>query len=385
MSERNYVVTVQANSRSKKENSMSEGTEKKTFKFSSKASKEAAQKQKEKTGYAYKSFKLTGEKARLLILAPIDEKESVFHKVVKHQVWGLRDGKKAVIAEAASPTAFGEKDKIMQTGFKLRTKYLKSKNEKIKTAWRSWMPKDLYYINVLDLDKLEAGPQVYLVPNSIFQTIQSELEDLDYDLEKLCDFTDGRVLQVKSNGQEGMQKRYDSKFLTTTAGEFLDKLGTELTSKDIEEIASKVYSLSKLQPKANEEDLDKVEAALEKYAQKLGLDVDGSDDEEDEDEEEVVETKKKSSKKSHDEDEDEEEEDDFDSEISSIDDEDDEEEVKPKQKSKKVDLDDEEDVKPKSKNKKVEVDEDEEEFDLDSEDEEEDETPPPSKKKLRRG
>ena len=49
MSERNYVVQIQASSRSKKENSMSEGTEKKTFKFSSKASKEAAQKQKEKT------------------------------------------------------------------------------------------------------------------------------------------------------------------------------------------------------------------------------------------------------------------------------------------------------------------------------------------------
>jgi len=345
-------------------------SEKRTFNLSSKATKDALAKQNAKKGGQYKQFKMKGRKARLLVLPPVGDKESVIFQAQVHEIWGTKNGKRMVVASAASPMAFDEEDAIAVKGWNLKKKYEDHSNKKFKEFWRSFMPKRKQYVNVIDLDDVEAGPQVYLIPGSVAKTILDELDDVGEDLTSICDLNDGRVLQVKHNGAEGLNREYSSKFLSETAS-------LDLDSKEVEELVNKVYQLSKLQPAFDQSKFDQVEEVLEKAMNKVGVSFDESEDNDDDDDDDSV-----------DEDNDDVDDDEIDT--------DDDDEPKSKKNSKstskkkveeeeEVFEEDEDEDEPKSKKsakpaskKKVEEDEDD---DIDFDDEEDEK---PAKKALRR-
>lgn len=374
------------------------------FKLKSSASKEALKKQQERGGSGMKAFKMDSKKiARLLILPPVDEKEAIFAVNQEHKHFD--NATKRPIVMCASPFAFNEKDDLAMIGFAMKKKFEKlDDKDKKKDLWRHFLPKKEYYVNVLDLDDLDAGVYQFCLPGSAVEVLMDELEDVGDDLTTICDFDEGRPLIVKSNMKKGLQRRYKIKF--AAEGAELD-----LSDEEKEAIEKSIYQLSKVQKKFKQEDYDKLRDFLTKKAKALGVNINdmlkSNDDDEDaveeddEGEESEIEDyddkkskkSKSSGKKNKDDDEDEDEE----TEIEDFDDEEDTKKSKKstKTKTKKVeeddDLESEEEeeeektkksskVKAKTKSKPKEEDEDEFESEVDDDndfddDEDEDEKP----------
>jgi len=251
----------------------------------SSASKSAAKKQAERGGSGMKQYKMEGKKmARLLILPPADEAEAVFGMNQEHKHFGAD---KKPIVTVASPFAFDEKDELAIKGFILKKKYEKlDDSDKKKGLWRDFVPKKEMWVNVLDLDDLDAGVQQFNLPGSAQEVVMDELEDVGDDLTTICDFVEGRPLIMKSNQKTGLQRRYKVKF--AAEGAELD-----LTDEEKEAIEKAIFPLSKVQKKFKQEDYDKLEAFLKKKAKALGVNIDEinvkSDEDEVEEEEELEE------------------------------------------------------------------------------------------------
>jgi hypothetical protein len=138
---------------------------------------------------------------------------------------------------------------------------------------------------VLDLDNIEAGPQVFSMPNSVASIVLDEINDCDGELESICDFDKGRIFLVKHNGKQKLAKEYKAKFLPQTANLIEDGV---LDEAQIEELAEKIYDLKKMQPKFDEVEYEKYKEMLLKSAEKLGMSLDSTDSS-DEDDDDLVE------------------------------------------------------------------------------------------------
>jgi len=234
-----------------------------TFVLKSKASTEMLKKQNEKAGFA--KFSMKGKlKARLLVLPPVDVKEAVFFVTNEYLIFG--SGKQLKFRTGA-PEVFNNTNHIAEIGWKIREKYSKSKDEGLKTFYKEWLPTKKMNINVLDLDNLDVGPQVYALSGTVEQTIIDELVDVGEDLTSICDFADGRILQVKSNGASGISVRYTAKFLSETAS-------LDLSDEEMESLASKLKPLSGLQVRCDDAKLLEIKEYLSKVARdKYKIDV----------------------------------------------------------------------------------------------------------------
>ena len=303
------------------------------FSYSGKASKEAAQKATEKGKGGIGRYKMKKQKARLLVLGPVgveegEEENSAIFQTSIHDMWaGGRP-----VARCASPAFNGEDDPIMKKGWGFRDKYGENSNKKKKDFWRKFLPKSQNHVNVIDLDDVEAGPQTYTMPASVASVVLDEINDCESEDEfkSIHHPDEGRILQVKHNGLERLKKEYKAKFLTKTAG----LLSSGEHDDDIEEEwADKIFDLKKLQPKADEDAIEKYLELLMKAAAKLGLSLDDdSDEEEEEDDDELDDDDSDDSFDDDDDDDDDDSDsdDDDDDDDSFDDDDDEEEEVKPK-------------------------------------------------------
>lgn len=243
------------------------------FTLNSSASKKAVAKAQEKG--SRKRFKMSGEKAALLLIGPVGENEPVFGTNIIHQHWGQNQD---FICASASPKAFEQKDKLVDMGWKLRNKYdpkegkgKKHSNPKIKDLWQSFMPKTVHTINVLDLNDIEKGIQQYDAPKAVMEVIFDEINELDGDLTTICDFKEGRRLLVQKAGS-GLRTKYKAKFSDKRAN-------LDLSAEDEDALAAQVSPLSKCQTPLDEAAYEKVFDYLCKKAEKLGVALDDLDEE----------------------------------------------------------------------------------------------------------
>jgi hypothetical protein len=246
------------------------------FVMKSKATKEAAKKAKEKGG-GFSNFKISKTTHRLLILGPIEDRPAIFTSVI-HELWK----NKRPVARVASPSFSGQPDKISKMGWAIRDAYKESSNTKKKEYFRNFLPKENHYVNVLDLDDIDAGPQVYQMSGAVAEVVLDEITDCDGDLTSICDFDEGRILQVRHNGKTGLQRRYKAKFLADTANLIEDGI---LTDEDIDDIADKMSDLTKMQPKFDQDAFDELYEKLLKAADKNGIDVNAGEEDDDDYEE----------------------------------------------------------------------------------------------------
>lgn len=234
------------------------------FNMKSKASKEAAKKATAKGGVS--NFKMEGKKANLLILGEVDGKPAVF-TARHHEIWA----NKRPVSKYGAPGVDGETDKVSDLGWKLRDKYKDNKNDKKKDFFKKFLPKTSHVVNVLDLDNLDRGPQVYQMSGAVSEVVLEEFIDMGDDQTSICDFDEGRILEIKTNGKQGLQKRYKCKFLAETAG-LLEN--NDISEEELEDIADKTYDLTKLQQAYTKEAEEKHLELLAKAADKLGINID---------------------------------------------------------------------------------------------------------------
>lgn len=325
------------------------------FVYKSKASKEAAKKATERGSGSFNRYKMQKSKVRLLVLASTSEDVPCVFQTVIHEMWS--NGRPT--DRVASPSFDGDQDELMQIGFKLKNKYEKSKNKKHKDFWLKFMPKRNNSAVVLDLDDIDAGPQLYQMPSSVAKTIFDEINDQDGDLTSITHFDEGRILQVKHNGKSGLAKEYTSKFLPQTANLIADGI---LDEEQLEEMANKMPSLVKLQPRLDENALEAYKEKLLKQAEKLGIEIDGEETEEDDDDLEEAEE--------------------VDDDELELDDDDDseEEESEEEEEAEEEESEEEEEVEEEESEEDDSEDEDDFEFDEDEDEEEEEVVKKPAQK-----
>jgi len=257
------------------------------FSMDGEKSQEAVEKATKKGG-GYAGFKITKETTKLLILGVVEGKsDSVVFTVTKHEVWG----NSKLFGRCGSPSVDGETDKIADMGWKLRDKYAESSNTKKKDLWKKFALQRPSFVNIINLDDVGAGPQVFQMSNSIAETVMEEIKDTvkeEGNLSSICDLDEGRILIIKSNMKPKLQRRYKVKFSSKTANlsdhkEFTDEMEAEWVEK--------MFDLTKLQPKLVEDEFEAHFEKLKKAASKLGVDIDDFYDDDDteleEDEEEV--------------------------------------------------------------------------------------------------
>lgn len=263
---------------------------KKKFKMSSKATKEAAKKANS-TGSSIKQFKMDENRvsAEVLILGPVEDDAPAIFTTKKHQIWKDKRPVSVVGTPSvnANGDATGEKDKIMEIGWKLREKYKDSENEKKKTFWQKFLPDTQHHICVLDLKNVEAGPLVYSMPKMVADFVIDEINEHSDDLTSICDFDEGRKLYIKHNGEKGMNRKYKVVKFKGEAKLLEDGL---IEEEDLDEIAEKMPDLRRLQPKFDQDAFDTHLEKLAKMAQKIGIDLDDLDVDSDEDDDELEES-----------------------------------------------------------------------------------------------
>lgn len=210
---------------------------------------------------------------KLKILPPAaSNQNNVFVKeVIIHQLWGFdpETKKRRLEAETVGPKMSGKDDPIMIEGFKLRKKFADSKNKTLKDLWKLYMPKTNRYVNILDLDNLNAGAQPLLLPNSAYNKISDVMMGIssgDEDDEfvnvvtnnDMLSFDKTKILLVKHNGKTGKEIRYEANFSTKAVN---------LESKiDINKVMNEAVDLDKFEPALNE---NKVKEYLTKINQKV--------------------------------------------------------------------------------------------------------------------
>ena len=255
--------------------------------MSSKKNKEALDKASRKGGTA--EFRMgDAAKKQLLVCPPTSEEKAVFFTGTFHILF--MGGK--FLGKCGSPAFDGERDKIADLGWALKDKYAKSSNKKKQEAWRMCMPSRPTYVNVIDLtneDTIKAGPMIYNMSGAVAEVVLDEIKDIeegDGDLTPLCDFDEGKVLQIRSNGEKGLKRRYKAKFLSDTASLIEDGVANEVL---IAEWADKMTDLESLQPKFVEEEYEKYFSKLKKILSEMGIDVDAVLEETPEDEDDMEE------------------------------------------------------------------------------------------------
>ena len=248
------------------------------FLLKSSATKKAAKKAAER-GAKYSNFSM-GDKAsaKLLILGPTKEDHAAVFTTSVHEVWA--NGKP--VAKCGSPQFTGDDDKIAKIGWKLHKKFKENKNPKLKEAYKMFLPKQNNHIVVLDMDDVEAGPQIFPMTGAVSEVVLDEINDAENDdLSDICDLNEGRLLFVKSNKKPKLKRRYKAKFLTQTANLLEDGI---LDEESAEELAKNVPDLTKLQPAFDEKAYEKVLNLLTQRMAKLGVDVEALGDSESNDE-----------------------------------------------------------------------------------------------------
>lgn len=308
------------------------------FKMKSKATAQAAKAATE-SSKGIKRFKFgeNQKSAQLLILGSIKDDVSFIHTTKNHMYYsskgnGSNCGTPSWVATKEGGKATGEEDKIIQTGWKLRDKYGESNNKKKKEFWRKCMPRTQQHVAVIDIKNPDAGPLVYSMPQDVANTVLEEIklldEEQDGDYTSICDFDEGRILTIKTNGKSGLARKYTSVSFRGEANLLADGI---ITEEMIGEFEEQMPDLMKLQLKYDEDQFEKHYNFLKKMASKLGIDFDDLEDEDEDDGDEYEEE-----------------------EIESDDDEDEEEDLG---------VDEEE----------LDMDDDDEELDIESDDEEDEE------------
>lgn len=224
-----------------------------------------------------------------LILAPVKDDMGAVFTAKNHEYWAngrpmSRSGTPSYTAKNGGE-ATGEKDKIVETGWKLRDKYGNSKNEKKKDFWKKFLLRTSHNILVLDLKNVEAGPMVWSLPQSVSDVVLDEIKDAlsdeDGDLSSICDFDEGRRLFVKTNGLKGKKRKY--KVVKFKEPVNLIEDGA-IEEDDLEEIEEKMADLSSLQLQYKEELFEKHYEFLKEKGKKIGIDIEDLDDDEEESE-----------------------------------------------------------------------------------------------------
>lgn len=248
------------------------------FQFNLGDQKKAAAAAKEKSKGSRKTLDLKAELTEVLILPPTVKDAPLFFETCIHEVWV----NKKPIATCASPTFVGEKDPIMDYGWKIREKFGNSKNDKLKNLFKLFMPKQTRYVYVLNKAGVETGPLLLRMPSAAYDALIDEIgeAETDDDMKAICDLDEGRWLRIKHNGGEGLNKKYVAKFSKNPA-----QL-VEQGLVDSDKLAASVPDLRKLQPEQDPAAIKKVLKTLIEQANKT-IEREGGEIEDDEEEDNI--------------------------------------------------------------------------------------------------
>jgi len=222
-----------------------------------------------KKGSRVSTFKMKSDKARVLILGPTSREEAVFGISLGYACF---NGKSEFVAGCASKTAFGGKDRIAEIGWRLRKRFENDPSDKKKNLFKQYLPKKAYCLNVLDLDNLSAGPQRWEnVPISIMEIIFEEIKELGDDLTSLCDLDKGRPLLIKTNGKQGLEKRYRAQFKDIG-------VNLNLSDEEVDKIFENTKPSSTYQTPYDEKAESEVYEYLMTRLEKLGISLDSDEE-----------------------------------------------------------------------------------------------------------
>jgi hypothetical protein len=245
------------------------------FVFDFNEQKKAAQNAKTQSsgGGGRKIMDLKAVSNEVLILPQTVKDSAVFFETCVHEVWV----NKRPVASCTSPTVFDEKDIIMEAGWNLKRKYENSKSDKLKNAWKNFMPKRNKYVYVLNKADIEAGPLLLKLPKAVYDVLLDELDECtsNEDYKSICDLDKGRWLRIKHNGAEGLNKSYIAKFSKETA----QLVENNLTDED--KVAAAIPDLRKLQTPLDHAAVKKTLAALMDQFKALLKREGGEEDEDD--------------------------------------------------------------------------------------------------------
>jgi len=235
------------------------------FDFDSEDAVRAAKKSKEKkTGGRINRLKFDSETTGLVLLPKFKGKPFI-KEVSIHQYWSNAD--RRFIVNVTSPAQYGEKDPIMDIGWKYREKYMDSDNKKLKDLWRIFMPKDHRYLNCLNVKKLDEGPLVADLPKIVFDAIMDEvleLEEAGENLKSIYGLDTARILKVKHNGAKGLMKKYEVVKFMTKVPTFIEE-----EKVDKEDLLKSMADLDKLEPVHDDAKIKEALSTLKKIARKI--------------------------------------------------------------------------------------------------------------------
>ncbi len=248
-------------------------------------SKKIAEKTGSIGGSSMDFFKVNPKGSELLILPPVElsngELSEVLFTTIKHEYFKTVSGKRILAKHASSPSFNDEKDELTDLGWKIKDFYKNSDSKRENEFWSNLVPNKKDHIVVLDLNDIDAGPQIYGMSSAVSKVVKKELSKAGDDISSLTDFDDGRILLIETNGEKGKKIRYTAEFLDETANLLVDKV---INDKDIDKWVNSFPNMQKLQPKFDEQEFqDYVDFMYDKAdAEGVNLDIDeATEDDED--------------------------------------------------------------------------------------------------------
>jgi hypothetical protein len=236
----------------------------KAFNFDLDSAKKAAQASKEKgSSTKIKRLKLKEETTGILLLPPLAGKPFI-KEVSHHEYWSQKE--KKFLVQVGSPAMHGEKDIIMEEGWKYRDKYKDSSNKKLKDLWKIFMPRNHKFVNCINIKAIEEGPMVLDLPLIVYNTVTDELAEMEEasDMMTICDLDKGRILKIKHNGGEGIAKKYEVvKFMNKSANLVEDG------KVEVEEVLNSMADLDRLELPCDDKKIQEALVALKKIARSI--------------------------------------------------------------------------------------------------------------------
>jgi len=232
-------------------------------------------------------YKIKRKKTELFILTPKDEDEDVVFTTYIHKFTQGHGKQFKVLKQCASPAFVREQDAITDLGWEVRKHYGKDDSKAKADFWKQLVADSDDHVLVLDINDVEAGPQIFKMPRKVSEVVISAftscMDENDGDLHDYCHPVDGKILVIETNGEDGFARKYVDVFFDETAPSnlFADNIVSEA---DYDAILSRRPSMEKspLQPKYSKEEFESYIDFCYEKADELGINLDDLDDKEEE-------------------------------------------------------------------------------------------------------
>lgn len=247
-------------------------------KYSTRRSRKSADALKGRaTGGKLPMFKIKKKLTELFILTPKDPDAPVVFTSYIHKFTQGHGKNFKVLKQCASPTFTQEQDEITDLGWAVRDEYGKDDSKSKADFWRQLVADNSDHILVLDINDVEAGPQIFKMPHKVATVVIPALDECmennDGDLHEYCHPEEGKILVIEINGEDGFQRKYTNvEFdLDKPANLFGDNI---ITEEEFDSILNKRPKMDSLQPPFNKEEFESyIDFCFEK-GDEIGINLD---------------------------------------------------------------------------------------------------------------